>query len=396
MVAQKLSTDIRKQQIVQAALRLVSSHGLRGLSIAGIASRVGLVPSAVYRHFKNKEQIIDAILDFVRERLVANVKEVTAETGDVLERLRRLLLLHIQLIRENQGILRVVFSEEVMNGPPERKARVHATVQTYLGAVAEIVRQGQKEGVCRRDLEAGSVSLAFLGMIQPAAILWHLSEGSFDLTGHAERAWRIFLGGIVPQDGLIKQSDLTRERMADMTATEVLRDEHKIILKVLDAVRREAQAIGDSGKLSLEKLDKILDFFHVFVDRCHHGKEEEYLFPTMEKCGIPADKGPISVMLHEHMGGRNTVKVIAEALVRARQGEAAAIQTVAVHLAILDEHLRSHIEKENEVLFPMADKVFTPENQQALVASFEKHEAEEIGGGVHEKYHQLAHELAQD
>ena len=44
----------------------------------------------------------------------------------------------------------------------------------------------------------------------------------------------------------------------------------------------------------------------------------------------------------------------------------------------------------------MADKVFTPEDQQALVASFEKHEAEEIGEGVHEKYHQLAHELAQD
>jgi hemerythrin-like domain-containing protein len=181
-----------------------------------------------------------------------------------------------------------------------------------------------------------------------------------------------------------------------MTATEVLRHEHKIILKVLDAVRHEAQAIGDTGKLSLEKLDKILDFFRVFVDRCHHGKEEEYLFPTMEKRGVPADKGPIPVMLHEHMGGRNTVKAIAEALVRVRQGDAAATEAVAVNLAILDEHLRSHIDKENEVLFPMADKVFTPEDQQGLMASFEKHEAEEIGAGVHEKYHQLAHELAQD
>jgi hemerythrin-like domain-containing protein len=101
-------------------------------------------------------------------------------------------------------------------------------------------------------------------------------------------------------------------------------------------------------------------------------------------------------MLHEHLGGRNAVKVISEALDWARQGDAAATEAVATHLAILDEHLRSHIDKENEVLFPMADKVFTPEDQQALVASFEKHEAEEIGPGVHEKYHQLAHELARD
>jgi hemerythrin-like domain-containing protein len=180
-----------------------------------------------------------------------------------------------------------------------------------------------------------------------------------------------------------------------MTATEILKHEHTIVLKVLDAVRHEAQAIANTGKLNVEKLDKILDFFRVFVDQCHHGKEEEYLFPTMEKRGIPADKGPIPVMLQEHTGGRNTVKAIIEALDRARQGDAAATEAVAANLSILDEHLRSHIEKENEVLFPMADKVFTPEDQQALIASFEKHEAEEIGAGVHEKYHQLAHELAQ-
>ena len=181
-----------------------------------------------------------------------------------------------------------------------------------------------------------------------------------------------------------------------MTATEVLKHEHKIVLKVLDVVRHEAQDIADTGKLNVEKLDKVLDFFRVFVDQCHHGKEEEYLFPTMEKRGIPADKGPVPVMLHEHAGGRNTVKAITEALVRSRQGDAAATEAVAANLAILDEHLRSHIEKENEVLFPMADKIFTPEDQEALVASFEKHEAEEIGEGVHEQYHQLAHELAQD
>ena len=198
MVAQKLGTDIRQLQIVQAALSLISSHGLKGLSIAGIASRVGLVPSAIYRHFKNKEQVIDAILDLIRERLLENIKVVTEGTSDVLERLRRLLMLHIQLLRENQGILRVVFSEEVMNGQPERKAKVHNTVETYLGAVADMVRQGQEEGVIRRDLAADSVSVAFLGMIQPAAILWHLSAGKFDLTEHAERAWKIFLGGILP------------------------------------------------------------------------------------------------------------------------------------------------------------------------------------------------------
>ena len=197
-MAQKLGTDVRKPQIIQAALRLVASHGLKGLSMAGLAGQVGLVPSAIYRHFKNKEQVTDAILDLIRERLLTNVKAATEATGDALERLRRLLMLHIQLIRENQGILRVVFSEEVMNGTPERKARMRHMLTAYLEAVTAMVRQGQKAGMIQRELEADAVAVAFLGLIQPAAILCHLSTGSFDLTKHADNAWKIFLGGILP------------------------------------------------------------------------------------------------------------------------------------------------------------------------------------------------------
>ena len=180
-----------------------------------------------------------------------------------------------------------------------------------------------------------------------------------------------------------------------MSATDILKHEHQIILKVLEAAGRAAQSIADTDKIDIEKIDKILDFFKVFVDRCHHGKEEEYLFPKMQERGLPPDKGPILVMLSEHMGGRNTVKAISEALEREKQGDPSAAAAVAANLAILDEHLRGHIDKENEVLFPMADKVLTAEDQQVLVAAFEKHEAEEIGVGVHEKYHQLAHELAE-
>lgn len=181
-----------------------------------------------------------------------------------------------------------------------------------------------------------------------------------------------------------------------MTATEDLRHEHKIILKILEALKREAQATAGTGQLNVEKLNKILDFFRVFVDRCHHGKEEEFLFPTMAKRGIPADKGPIPVMLHEHVVGRTMVKAISEALSQATQGKVGARETVTTHLTNLADHLQSHIAKENEVLFPMADKVFTPEDQHLLAASFDTYEAEKIGTGVHEKYHQLAHELAQD
>jgi hypothetical protein len=65
-------------------------------------------------------------------------------------------------------------------------------IQDYLEQIGAIVERGQATGVIRADLEPGTAAVMFLGLVQPAAILWQMSEGHFDMTGHAERAWRVF------------------------------------------------------------------------------------------------------------------------------------------------------------------------------------------------------------
>ena len=90
------------------------------------------------------------------------------------------------------------------------------------------------------------------------------------------------------------------------------------------------------------------------------------------------------------------MKAIAEGLPQAKAGDSVAIATVALNLRAYIGLLHDHIDKENNMIFPLAEGLFTPEDQRELLEAFEKVEAEEIGEGVHEKYHQLAHELAQD
>jgi len=193
MSFEKLNTEIRQKQIAGAALGIISDTGLKGLSIAGTARRVGIVPSAVYRHFKNKEEMLDAVLDLIQENLFGNIKKACEKTTDPLERLRHLLMLHINLIIGNRSIPRVIFSEDLYNGHPERKTKVYnQIIKAYLEKVAEIVRLGQQDGRIRPDLEPDTVSVMFLGIIQPAGILWHMSEGRFDAIRHVETAWKIF------------------------------------------------------------------------------------------------------------------------------------------------------------------------------------------------------------
>lgn len=196
MSAKKMDTEIRQEQIVHAALGLIAQRGLRQLSVARIARQVGLVPSAIYRHYKSKDDVIDAILDQVRRKLLDNVRLVCGETSDPVECLHRLLFLHVQLIRENKSLPRVIFSEEIYTGHSERRRKVYDTISAYLEQVAVIVRRGQTLGVIRAEMPPPVVAVIFLGLIQPAAILWQMSDGEFDVTKHAEKAWEIFQASI--------------------------------------------------------------------------------------------------------------------------------------------------------------------------------------------------------
>lgn len=177
--------------------------------------------------------------------------------------------------------------------------------------------------------------------------------------------------------------------------TQTLKHEHQIILMVLDAAEREVGRIQDGGTVNADTLEKIVDFFRNFADRCHHAKEETQLFAKMQERGMPGDRGPIAVMLVEHDEGRRRVRAVAEALSQAKKGDSLAIASLKENLLAYVQLLRAHIDKEDDILYPMADQLFTPEDQRALTEAFEKIEAEEIGEGVHDKYHRLAHELAE-
>jgi AcrR family transcriptional regulator len=120
------------------------------------------------------------------------VAAARTKSTDALERLERVLMGHVKLIRGQVPIPRVVFSDAIFTGHRRRRRRVHRMFQEYLEQVADILREGQRAGRVRPGLAPETLSVMFLGLVQPPAILWLLSGGEFDVTGHAARAWQIF------------------------------------------------------------------------------------------------------------------------------------------------------------------------------------------------------------
>jgi AcrR family transcriptional regulator len=199
MSEQKLDTQIRREQIAEAALELVASQGLRKLSVGAVARRVGLVPSGIYRHFHSKDEIIHAVLDRIEQRLLENVRLACAEHANPMDCLYDVLMRHIRFIREGRAIPRIIFSDDFHGGKSDLKEKIQITFGKYSGKVAEIVRRAQQDGLIRSELDSATVALMVFGIVLPAGILWHLTEGGFDVTRHATRAWEILTNALVPQ-----------------------------------------------------------------------------------------------------------------------------------------------------------------------------------------------------
>jgi AcrR family transcriptional regulator len=200
MSDRKLDTEIRREQIAEAVLGFVAEHGVNGLSMARVAKRVGLVPSGIYRHYRNKDEMILAALDRMEARLQANLRAAAESYSDPIEQLRDLLMRHVGVLREGRAVPRIIFSDDTHSGHPARKQRVQKILGAYLGRIAELVRQGQRQGRIQADLDPFTAALMWMGMIVPAAILWHLTEGSFDVTEHAQRAWQMFYRAIAAEE----------------------------------------------------------------------------------------------------------------------------------------------------------------------------------------------------
>lgn len=156
-----------------------------------------------------------------------------------------------------------------------------------------------------------------------------------------------------------------------MTATTALRSEHDHILTMIACLRAACVAAENGDGFDAETFQTGLDFIQNYADAWHHAKEEEHLFPALEAAGMPRDGGPIAVMLQEHVMGRSYVRKIADHLEEASHRDAVARSTVLNYTRAYANLMTGHIQKENGILFNMADQILLPEDHTRLEQAYQ-------------------------
>ena len=186
----------RRDEISRAALAIIDQQGTGALSIASVAHRVGIAPSALYRHYPDKAAMVEDIIDRLASGVRANLERMEAESADdAVEALGEFLNRHVQFVLENRGFPMLVFSDLVLQHPGRREGMA-GNLANFRSVVGRVLAEGQRQGRVRTDIDPEAGALAFLGLFMPAALHWHLSGGRTDLAGVVRRAWPIYLAGI--------------------------------------------------------------------------------------------------------------------------------------------------------------------------------------------------------
>ena len=180
---------MRQEQILDTTLEIIAEKGLAGVNTSEIAQRIGIVPSALYRHFENKDALIDTLLDRTHSILFENVRKISMESSGASKNLRSLFLLHIEFIRKNPGIPKLVFSDAAVFGSPERKKKVIFIVRNYMNKLKEIAEKGIREGDLMNDISSEAVAFSMVSFAQHVGLISNLSDGKIDMSNLAELAW---------------------------------------------------------------------------------------------------------------------------------------------------------------------------------------------------------------
>jgi hemerythrin-like domain-containing protein len=179
-----------------------------------------------------------------------------------------------------------------------------------------------------------------------------------------------------------------------MKAIEVLMSEHRLIEQVLGSLETFVADVEVGLAPERAVLADYGAFLRGFADACHHGKEEDILFQRMTERGFSRESGPVAVMLHEHRVGRGHVSVLCEAGDATGPLSAVETQLVLEHAGAFIPLLRTHIQKEDRILYPMAMRILTGPEMDAMQTEFEVLEAGMRADGSYDRLHGLADRLA--
>ena len=160
--------------------------------------------------------------------------------------------------------------------------------------------------------------------------------------------------------------------METLLPTEILEAEHRFIDKVVDVIGKRLDTQPVEVSFVVQEVEQIIDFMRIYADKCHHGKEEDLLFPALTERGVPTQGCPVGALRGDHKRGRSYVGELADGVGMLKNGDQSGFEKIEKGLEGIVSLYPNHIWKEDFLLFPMTIKVMSSDDLADLGEKFEQ------------------------
>jgi len=193
---QRMESSVRRAQIAEAALAIMARRGIGAVTVRGVAAAIGISAAALYRHYLNKAEILQAIMDEHQEHFLANIRKAKQGAHSPIEALRRLYFLTMDLV-DRFYALPILFSSDMLwfKEPQLRALKLHNHKVLRL-LLVHMIKKAQTHGEMRCDLRAEEIAVSFIGLFAIPALLKARTPESLDLAHQVTANWGLFMRSI--------------------------------------------------------------------------------------------------------------------------------------------------------------------------------------------------------
>ena len=196
-----LPADERRALTVDAVVELAAEQNPRDITTAAIAKRMGLTQGALFRHFPTKEAILQAVMAWVAERLLARVDKAMASEASPLAALEAIFMTHIDFVAGHPGVPRMIFGELQVAGETAPKRMVTTLIKHYGERLHRLIEDGKAKGELDSALDTDAAVTLFIGTIQGLVMQSLLSGDVDNMRRDAKRVFAIYRRGVCNEAG---------------------------------------------------------------------------------------------------------------------------------------------------------------------------------------------------
>ena len=179
----------RKKEIVQATMDLTAEVGIKKVTTQAIADKVGIAQPTVFRHFKTREAIFEAVIGWISENLFKAISKGINPAASADEKLHSLLQRQLSFISKHRAIPKVLFSDLLHLESPKLKSALQEIMSRYMKRVAQLLNEGIEQELFREELDADETARYITAMVQGLVLRWSIYEFSFSLEHEADSIW---------------------------------------------------------------------------------------------------------------------------------------------------------------------------------------------------------------